>query len=53
MRLVYSFSVVAMAKGMIWATTEEIAVHNIDDLIDTAEYALSVLRKVEIYKHIQ
>ena len=32
--------------------SEETSLHNIDDLIDTAEYSLSLLRKGEILKYI-
>ncbi|GMH12590.1 hypothetical protein Nepgr_014431 [Nepenthes gracilis] len=66
-----------MAKGLIWATTEDLvrnrarlakkaelraifmlaseerSLHNIADLIDAAEYSLSLLRKGEIPKYIQ
>lgn len=33
--------------------SEEQSVHNIADLIDAAEYSLSLLKKGEIPKHIQ
>lgn len=33
--------------------SEERSLHNIEDLIDAAEYSLSLLKKGEIPKHIQ
>ncbi|EEF32108.1 uncharacterized protein LOC8264057 [Ricinus communis] len=43
----------AEVRAIFMVASEERSLHNIDDLIDTAEYALSLLRKGEIPKHIQ
>ncbi|GER28088.1 dynactin subunit 3, partial [Striga asiatica] len=41
----------AEARAIFMLASEERSVHNIQDLIDTGEYALSVLRKGEIPKY--
>ncbi|KAI3929959.1 hypothetical protein MKW98_004113 [Papaver atlanticum] len=43
----------AEARAMFMLGAEEESLHNIEDLIDTGEYALSLLRKGEIPKYIQ
>ena len=43
----------AEVRAIFIVASEETSLHNIDDLIDTAEYALSLLRKGEIPKYIQ
>lgn len=43
----------AEARAIFMLGSEERSLHNIDDLIDTAEYSLSLLRKGEIPKYIQ
>ncbi|KAL2242917.1 uncharacterized protein LOC105158092 [Sesamum indicum] len=43
----------AEARAIFLVGSEEQSLHNIEDLIDTAEYALSHLKKGEIPKHIQ
>ncbi|XP_023006469.1 uncharacterized protein LOC111499185 [Cucurbita maxima] len=43
----------AEVRGIFLLASEERALHNIEDLIDTAEYSLSLLRKGEIAKYIQ
>lgn len=40
----------AEVRAIFMLASEERSVHNINDLLDTAEYALSVLRKGEIPK---
>ncbi|KAL3642838.1 hypothetical protein CASFOL_013653 [Castilleja foliolosa] len=41
----------AQARAAFVLGAEERSIHNIEDLIDTGEYALSALRKGEIPKH--
>ncbi|OIT34164.1 PREDICTED: uncharacterized protein LOC109245038 [Nicotiana attenuata] len=43
----------AEVRAMFMLGSEERSLHNIQDLIDAAEYSLSLLRKGEIPKHIQ
>lgn len=43
----------AQVRAIFMLGSEERSLHNIDDLIDTAEYSLSLLRKGEIPKYIQ
>ncbi|XP_028759343.1 uncharacterized protein LOC114718244 [Neltuma alba] len=43
----------AEVRAIFLLGSEERSVHNIVDLIDAAEYSLSLLRKGEIPKHIQ
>ncbi|KAG7013408.1 putative acyl-activating enzyme 19, partial [Cucurbita argyrosperma subsp. argyrosperma] len=43
----------AEVRGIFLLASEERSLHNIEDLIDTAEYSLSLLRKGEIPKYIQ
>ncbi|KAI3842935.1 hypothetical protein MKX03_013422 [Papaver bracteatum] len=43
----------AEARAIFMLGAEEESLHNIEDLIDTGEYALSLLRKGEIPKYIQ
>lgn len=43
----------AEVRAMFMLGSEERSVHNIADLIDAAEYSLSLLKKGEIPKHIQ
>lgn len=43
----------AEVRAIFLLGSEERSVHNIADLIDAAEYSLSLLRKGEIPKHIQ
>lgn len=43
----------AEVRAIFMLGSEERSLHNIDDLIDTAEYSLSLLRKGEIPKYIQ
>ncbi|KAK4379573.1 hypothetical protein RND71_001435 [Anisodus tanguticus] len=43
----------AEVRSMFMLGSEEQSLHNIQDLIDAAEYSLSLLRKGEIPKHIQ
>lgn len=43
----------AEVRAMFLLGSEEQSVHNIADLIDAAEYSLSLLKKGEIPKHIQ
>ncbi|MCL7046806.1 hypothetical protein MKW94_002748 [Papaver nudicaule] len=43
----------AEARAIFMLSAEEKSLHNIEDLIDTGEYALSLLRKGEIPKYIQ
>ncbi|XP_031276483.1 uncharacterized protein LOC116134947 [Pistacia vera] len=43
----------AGARAIFMLGSEERSIHNIEDLIDTAEYALSHLKEVKIPKHIQ
>ncbi|KDP27365.1 hypothetical protein JCGZ_20189 [Jatropha curcas] len=43
----------AEVRAIFMLASEERSLHNIDDLIDTAEYSLSILRKGEIPKYIQ
>ena len=42
----------AEVHAIFMLDSEETSLHNIDDLIDTAEYSLSLLRKGEILKYI-
>ena len=42
----------ADVRAIFMLASEETSLHNIDDLIDTAEYSLSLLRKGEIPKYI-
>ncbi|KAL6575287.1 hypothetical protein OROMI_012572 [Orobanche minor] len=41
----------AEARAIFMLGSEETSIHNIEDLIDTGEYALSALRKGEIPKY--
>ncbi|KAJ0013808.1 hypothetical protein Pint_21044 [Pistacia integerrima] len=43
----------AGARAIFMLGCEERSIHNIEDLIDTAEYALCHLKEVKIPKHIQ
>lgn len=43
----------AEVRAIFMLGSEERSLHNIEDLIDTAEYSLSLLRKGEIPKYIQ
>lgn len=43
----------AEVRAIFLLGSEETSLHNIEDLIDAAEYSLSLLRKGEIPKHIQ
>ncbi|KAI3498445.1 hypothetical protein L1887_34220 [Cichorium endivia] len=43
----------AQARAIFMLAAEERSIHNIKDLIDIAEYSLSLLRKGEIPKYIQ
>ena len=43
----------AEVRAIFLLASEETSLHNIEDLIDTAEYSLSLLRKGEIPKYIQ
>ncbi|KAK1425035.1 hypothetical protein QVD17_20378 [Tagetes erecta] len=43
----------AQARAIFMVAAEERSIHNIKDLIDIAEYSLSLLRKGEIPKYIQ
>ncbi|XP_031276525.1 uncharacterized protein LOC116134981 [Pistacia vera] len=43
----------AEARAIFMLGSEERSIHNIEDLIDTAVYALSHLKKGKIPKHIQ
>ncbi|KAK4543040.1 hypothetical protein RGQ29_033156 [Quercus rubra] len=43
----------AEVRAIFLLASEETSLHNIEDLIDTAEYSLSLLRKGEILKYIQ
>ena len=43
----------AEVRGIFLLASEDRSLHNIEDLIDTAEYSLSLLRKGEIPKYIQ
>ena len=42
----------AEVGAIFMLASEETSLHNIDDLIDTDEYSLSLLRKGEILKYI-
>jgi len=42
----------AEVRAIFLLASEETSLHNIEDLIDTAEYSLSLLRKGEILKYI-
>ena len=42
----------AEVRAIFMLASEETSLHNIDDLIDTDEYSLSLLRKGEILKYI-
>lgn len=43
----------AQVRAIFMLASEERSLHNVEDLIDTAEYSLSLLRKGEIPKYIQ
>lgn len=43
----------AQARAIFLLGAEERSLHNIEDLMDAAEYSLSLLRKGEIPKYIQ
>ncbi|KAB1209163.1 hypothetical protein CJ030_MR6G015589 [Morella rubra] len=43
----------AEVRAIFMLGSEERSLHNIEDLIDTAEYSLSLLRRGEIPKYIQ
>ncbi|KAL1802505.1 hypothetical protein ACET3Z_031152 [Daucus carota] len=43
----------AEVRAIFMVAAEERSLHNVEDLIDTGEYALSLLRKGEIPKYIQ
>ncbi|XP_019189276.1 PREDICTED: uncharacterized protein LOC109183673 [Ipomoea nil] len=43
----------AEARAMFLLGAEERSLHNIEDLIDAAEYTVSLLKKGELPKHIQ
>lgn len=43
----------AEVRAIFMVASEERSLHNIDDLVDTADYALSLLRKGQIPKYIQ
>ncbi|XVF56574.1 hypothetical protein PTKIN_Ptkin06aG0132100 [Pterospermum kingtungense] len=43
----------AEARAIFMLGAEERSIHNIEDLIDAAEYALSLLKQGKIPKHIQ
>lgn len=43
----------AEVRAIFMLGSEERSLHNIADLIDAAEYSLSLLKKGEIPKHIQ
>ncbi|KAJ0637917.1 hypothetical protein HanOQP8_Chr17g0679401 [Helianthus annuus] len=43
----------AQARAIFMVAAEERSIHNIKDLVDIAEYSLSLLRKGEIPKYIQ
>ncbi|KAL3830112.1 hypothetical protein ACJIZ3_018914 [Penstemon smallii] len=43
----------AEVRAIFMLGSEERSIHNIEDLIDTAEHALSILRKGEIPKYVQ
>ncbi|CDP09310.1 unnamed protein product [Coffea canephora] len=43
----------AEVRAIFMLGSEERSIHNIEDLIDAAEYSLSLLRKGEMPKHIQ
>lgn len=40
-------------RAIFMVASEEQSLHNVEDLIDAAEYSLSLLRKGEIPKYIQ
>ncbi|KAK7838581.1 hypothetical protein CFP56_019523 [Quercus suber] len=42
----------AEVRAIFMLASEETYLYNIDDLIDTAEYSLSLLRKGEILKYV-
>ena len=42
----------AEVRAIFMVAAEERSLHNVEDLIDTGEYALSLLRKGEIPKYI-
>lgn len=43
----------AEVRAIFMLASEERSLHNVNDLIDTGEYSLSLLRKGEIPKYIQ
>lgn len=43
----------AEVRGIFLLASEERSLHNIEDLIDTADYSLSLLKRGEIPKYIQ
>lgn len=43
----------AEVRAIFIVASEERSLHNIEDLVDVAEYSLSLLRKGEIPKYIQ
>ncbi|CAN6562322.1 unnamed protein product [Malus baccata var. baccata] len=43
----------AEAQAIFMLAAEERSLHNIDDLVDAADYSLSLLRKGELPKYIQ
>ncbi|KAL5799121.1 hypothetical protein ACOSQ2_003941 [Xanthoceras sorbifolium] len=43
----------AEVRAIFMLASEERSIHNIEDLIDAAEYSLSVLRRGEIPKYVQ
>ncbi|GLT47725.1 hypothetical protein SLA2020_213930 [Shorea laevis] len=43
----------AEVRTIFMVASEERSLHNIEDLIDTAEYSLSLLKEGKIPKHIQ
>ncbi|OMP06030.1 Complex 1 LYR protein [Corchorus capsularis] len=43
----------AEARAIFMVGSEERSVHNIEDLMDAAEYSLSLLKQGKIPKHIQ
>lgn len=53
MTLAARLSKKAEVRAIFMLGSEERSLHNIEDLIDTAEYSLSLLRKGEVPKYIQ
>ncbi|XP_022846879.1 uncharacterized protein LOC111369546 [Olea europaea var. sylvestris] len=53
LNLATSLAKKAKVRAIFLLGSEERSLHNIEDLINVAEYSLSVLKKGEIPKHIQ